>query len=67
MNGTKYLVIFLTINHLLKLHMILKNREWAKAMRKFMKGRGSNDGLFGFDVKRSKTVSNKPDGFSWFR
>ena len=47
--------------------MILKNREWAKAMRKFMKGRGSNDGLFGFDVKRSKTFSNKPDEFSWFR
>ena len=45
--------------------MIFKNLEWAKAMRKFMKGRGSNDGLFGFDVKRSARSDSRPN--SWFR
>ena len=47
--------------------LLLKNLVWEKAMRKFVKGRESNDGLFGFEVKPSMTKANKRKDFTWFR
>ena len=38
--------------------MILKNVNWAKALRKIVKNRDNNGGLFGFAVNPERSTGN---------